>query len=61
MDYLEQQVKLQNSHPPTLAELHIQSVKEWVKIDRNCLKILVASLPDRNHDVIKTRRGVAKY
>lgn len=47
MDYLEQQVKLQNSHPPTLAELHIQSVKEWLKIDRNCFKTLVAFLPDR--------------
>lgn len=60
MDYLEQQLKLQNSQPPTLAELHIQSVEEWVKIDRNCLKSLVASLPDRIHDDIKTRRGVAK-
>lgn len=35
MDYLEQQVKLQNSHPPTLAELHIQSMEEWIKSDRN--------------------------
>lgn len=61
MDYLEQQAKLQNSHPPTLAELHIQSVKEWVKIDRSCLTLLVASLPDRIHDGIKARRGVAKY
>lgn len=61
MDYLEQQVKLQNSPPPTLAELRIQSVEEWVKIDRNYLKTLVASLPDRIHDVIKVRRGIDKY
>lgn len=47
MDYLEQQVKLQNSHQQTLAELHIQSVKEWLKIDRNCFKTLVAFLLDR--------------